>query len=230
MTETPTILLVEDNLAFAAMAKELLEKRGYRIAIERRGDQAAERILREAPDLVLLDVMLPGQDGLSVCRRVRPTYPGAILMLTALDEEVDEVTGLQTGADDYVTKPVRAQALLARIENLLNRTLRRRQRTGCIDLGHIKVDGMSRSAVVQGGVVELSSAEFDLLWFLAQNAGQIVTRDQIYQHLRGIAYDGMDRSMDVRVARLRRKLGDDARHPSLIKNIRGEGYLLVGSV
>jgi len=226
--EKPTILLVEDNAAFAAMVKEFLEKNGYGVEIEGRGDRAPARILNESPSMVLLDVMLPGQDGLSVCRRVRERYRGAILMLTSLDEEEDEVTGLQTGADDYVIKPVRPQALLARIRNLLGRIPLRSQRTARIDLGRLLVDGGNRTATVDGRAVERSSAEFDLLWLLAQHAGGIVTRDQIYRSLRGIEYDGLDRAMDVRVARLRRKLGDDARNPILIKKVRGEGYLLVG--
>ncbi|MCU0661864.1 MAG: response regulator [Myxococcota bacterium] len=224
--ENSTILLVEDNVDFAAMVKEFLESNGYRVEIEKRGDRAAARILRESPSLVLLDVMLPGQDGLSVCRSVREKYHGPILMLTALDEEVDEVTGLQSGADDYVVKPVRPQALLARIQNLLGRSSR--APTGRVELGRLAIDSTNRNASMDGHIVDLSSAEFDLLWLLAQHAGHIVTRDEIYRSLRGIEYDGMDRSMDVRIARLRRKLGDDARNPTMIKHVRSEGYLLVG--
>jgi len=222
----PSILMVEDNAAFAGMVKEFLEPHGFRVSVERRGDGAAERILSDPPDLVLLDILLPGMDGLSVCRHVRSRYPGPILMLTSLDEEVDEVTGLQTGADDYVIKPIRPQVLLARIRNLLARVSQRGARAGSIDLGEIVVDSASRSVRKGGETIILSSAEFDLLYFLAQHAGSVVTRDEIYRNLRGMEYDGLDRTMDVRIARLRAKLGDDARAARLIKRVRGEGYLL----
>jgi two-component system response regulator RstA len=227
--QKPFILMVEDNQSFAKMVQEFLESNGFLIAIERRGDRAPERILSESPSLVLLDIMLPGMDGLTVCRQVRELYPGPILMLTSLDEEVDEVTGLQTGADDYVIKPIRPHALLARIQNLLTRTSQRFKRAKQMKIGSLVIDSGSRSVARKGEIVELSAAEFDLLWLLAQNAGNIVTRDGIYQALRGIDYDGMDRTMDVRIGRLRKKLGDEGRDPQIIKSVRGEGYLLTES-
>ena len=225
--ERPTILLVEDNPSFSEMVKGFLEDNGFSVSTERRGDRAPERILSESPSLVLLDIMLPGMDGLTVCRQVRASYPGPILMLTSLEEEVDEVTGLETGADDYVTKPIRPRVLLARIRNLLARVSQRRQQVAVIELGSIAVDSGRRVVRKGSKTVELSSAEFDLLWLLAQNAGTVMTRDQIYRALRGIDYDGLDRSMDVRISRLRNKLGDTGGSPQIIKSVRGEGYLLV---
>jgi DNA-binding response OmpR family regulator len=170
--------------------------------------------------------MLPGADGLSICRGARSRYGGPILLLTALGEEQDEVIGLEAGADDYVVKPVRPRALIARIRNLLARAEGRPRAGERIVIGELVIDAGTRSAYRAGRAIALSSAEFDLLWMLARAAGAIVSREEIYRSLRGIEYDGLDRSMDVRIVRLRRKLGDDSKAPTLIKNVRGEGYLL----
>jgi two-component system response regulator RstA len=223
------ILIVEDDLKLAELVREFLEGAGYQATVENRGDHAAERIPREQPDLVILDLMLPGLDGLEVCRRVRPAYAGVILMLTARGEEVDEVVGLEVGADDYMAKPVRPRLLLARVGSLLRRhrePAARTEPTTRIELGTLVVDASSRSVRIDGRLLELTTAEFDLLWLLATHAGQVLTREQIYGNLRGISYDGLDRSIDLRIARLRRKLGDDSKQPQHIKSVRGVGYLL----
>jgi two-component system response regulator RstA len=229
-SKDPRILIVEDDLKLAELVREFLEGAGYLAAVETRGDRAAERILREQPDLVVLDLMLPGIDGLEVCRRVRPAFSGVILMLTARGEEIDEVVGLELGADDYVAKPVSPRLLLARVGSLLRRSRERELRASSeppsrIELGALVVDVASRSASVEGRSLELTTAEFDLLWLLASHAGQVLTREQIYGHLRGISYDGLDRSIDLRIARLRKKLGDDGKQPQHIKSVRGVGYL-----
>ena len=227
----PRILIVEDDLKLAELVREFLDGAGYRAAVESRGDRAAERIPREQPDLVVLDLMLPGLDGLEVLRRVRGLYHGAVLILTARGEEVDEVVGLELGADDYMAKPVRPRLLLARVGNLLRRRRERETRgsaepQGRIELGSLVIDAAARTVAVAGRPVDLTTAEFDLLWLLAVHAGQVLTREQIYGDLRGIAYDGLDRSIDLRVARLRKKLGDDGKQPQHIKSVRGVGYLL----
>jgi len=226
------ILLVEDDLRLAALVKEFLISKGFVVDTEVRGDLAPDRIIDENPDLVILDLMLPGLDGLSICRKVRPVYPGPIMMLTALSDEVDEVVGLEVGADDYIAKPVRPRLLLARIQNLLRRmnvagedkaVLAER----IITIDDLTIDPRRRTVDLAGAELDLTTAEFDLLYYLAERVGQIIERDDIYRDLRGIEWDGLDRSIDLRVARLRRKIGDDARHPRRIKSVRGSGYLMV---
>jgi two-component system response regulator RstA len=229
------ILLVEDDTRLAALMREFLEGSGFAVGVEPRGDRAPARILDERPDLVILDLMLPGLDGLAVCREVRPRYDGAILMLTARGEETDEIVGLELGADDYLAKPVRPRRLLARVNTLLRRVDRvpaaappaEEPAERRLDVGRLMVDSGNRLATMDGEHVPLTTAEFDLLWLLASHAGEILSRERIYQELRGMEYDGLDRSMDLRVARLRRKLGDDGKQPRLIKSVRGAGYLLV---
>ncbi len=233
---TVRILLVEDDDKLSALIRDFLQTTGeFEVSIEPRGDRAPARILGEQPDLVILDIMLPGLDGLGVCKQVRDGYPGPILMLTALGDEVDEIVGLEVGADDYVAKPASPRKLLARVRTLLRRappgteppaaagTPRDERR---LELGDLVVDATSRAVALGGTPVELTTAEFDLLWLLACHAGETLARDRIYEELRGIEWDGLDRSIDLRVARLRRKLGDDAQHPRRIKSVRGVGYLL----
>ncbi|MWV13317.1 response regulator [Pseudomonas sp. R-28-1W-6] len=225
------ILIVEDDQRLAELTREYLESNGLKVAIESDGGKAAARILKEQPDLVVLDLMLPGEDGLSICRKVRGQYDGPILMLTARTDDMDEVLGLEMGADDYVCKPVRPRVLLARIRALLRRSegnaeaapesLRRLQ------FGQLVIDSAMREAWLREQSIELTSAEFDLLWLLAVNAGRILSREEIFTALRGIEYDGQDRSIDVRISRIRPKIGDDPMHPRLIKTVRSKGYLFV---
>ncbi len=226
------ILLVEDDLRLGALVSEFLVSKGFLVDIEVRGDLAPDRIIDENPDLVILDLMLPGLDGLSICRKVRPVYPGPIMMLTALSDEVDEVVGLEVGADDYLAKPVRPRLLLARIHNLLRRMNvdgEDKTITGdrVITIDDLVIDPGSRSVRLGSREIDLTTAEFDLLYYLAERVGQVIDRNDIYRDLRGMEWDGLDRSIDLRVARLRRKIGDDARHPRRIKSVRGSGYLLV---
>lgn len=224
------ILIVEDDQRLAELTREYLEGNGLHVAVEADGAQAAERIINERPDLVVLDLMLPGEDGLSICRKVRDRYDGPILMLTARADDLDQVLGLEIGADDYVCKPVRPRVLLARIRALL------RRREGVetapaaskrIQYGPLVVDHALREAWLRGEGIELTGAEFDLLWLLASNPGRTMSREQIFAELRGIEYDGQDRSIDVRISRIRPKIGDDPDHPRLIKTVRGKGYLFV---
>lgn len=225
------VLIVEDDQRLAELTREYLESNGMQVSIESDGALAAERIINERPDLVVLDLMLPGEDGLSICRKVRDRYGGPILMLTARADDLDQVLGLEIGADDYVCKPVRPRLLLARIRALL------RRREGAeapsavggkrVQYGPLVVDNALREAWLRGKGIELTGAEFDLLWLLASNPGRTLSREQIFAELRGIEYDGQDRSIDVRISRIRPKIGDDPDHPRLIKTVRGKGYLFV---
>ena len=224
------ILIVEDDHRLAELTQEYLQSNGLQVAIESDGARAAARILKEQPDLVVLDLMLPGEDGLSICRKVRGQFAGPILMLTARTDDMDEVLGLEMGADDYVCKPVRPRVLLARIRALLRRSeggeapVENQRR---LEFGPLVIDSAMREAWLRGASVELTSAEFDLLWLLAANAGRILSREEIFTALRGIEYDGQDRSIDVRISRIRPKIGDDPMHPRLIKTVRSKGYLFV---
>jgi DNA-binding response OmpR family regulator len=216
------------------LIQEYLQNQSIDVSIEHRGDLACQRIVNEVPDLVVLDLMLPGLDGLSVCRTVRPDYAGPILMLTARDEDIDQVVGLEIGADDYVTKPVQPRVLLARIRALLRRVTTAQPVANApvaarteYSYGIFKISAAAREAWMSGEVVELTTNEFELLWLLASRPGEILTRDVILDSLRGIDYDGADRSVDLRVSRLRKKLGDNTSHPTRIKTVRGKGYLFV---
>ncbi|QNH80737.1 response regulator [Pseudomonas protegens] len=224
------VLIVEDDQRLAELTREYLESNGLQVAIEGNGALAAERIIAEQPDLVILDLMLPGEDGLSICRKVRDRYDGPILMLTARTDDMDQVMGLDLGADDYVCKPVRPRLLLARIQALLRRSEAPQpapEKSRRLRFGPLLVDSALREAWLSDVGIELTSAEFDLLWLLVVNAGRILSREEIFNALRGIGYDGQDRSIDVRISRIRPKIGDDPEHPRLIKTIRSKGYLFV---
>ncbi len=225
------ILLVEDDDRLAELTAEYLRKNGFELEIVARGDDAERRILEARPDLVVLDIMLPGQDGFAVCRAVRPHYDGIILMLTARDEDIDQILGLELGADDYITKPVPPRLLLARIKALLRRASPAGAEEGSesggdsLTFGNFRISQQTRSAMLAGEPIDLTTAEFDLLWLLARHAGSILSRDDLLQQLRGIGFDGLDRSIDARISRLRKKLNDDPENPTRIKTVRGKGYL-----
>ena len=232
LNKQSTILLVEDDEELAQWTQEYLSNKGFDVTVTPSGGEAIKRISQEPPDLVLLDGMLPDIDGLDVCRQVRPHYHGPIIMLTARDEEIDEVLGLEVGADDYITKPVRARALLARIRG----HLRRNQATlasndeqvksaSKIHLNQLVIDKQNLTVELRGESVSITSAEFDVLWLLAEKAGEVVSRQELVNKLRGFDYDGFDRSIDLRISRIRKKLGDDPNEPYLIKTIWGKGYL-----
>lgn len=234
--ESWRILIVEDDERLADLTREYLESNGLSVTVESHGGRAVERIKNEQPDLVVLDLMLPGEDGLSICRRVRPVFFGPIIMLTARSDDLDQVLGLEMGADDYISKPVQPRVLLARIRVLLRRVA---EGNAAVDeagsgteperlqFNELVIDRSMREAWLGDESIDLTSAEFDLLWLLAGNAGRILSREEIFTALRGIEYDGQDRSIDVRVSRIRPKIGDDPEHPRRIKTVRSKGYLFV---
>ncbi len=205
-----------------------MEQHSYILHIEGRGDTAVQRIKDEQPDLVILDLMLPGLDGMDVCRQVRSQYKNPILMLTARDEDIDQVLGLELGADDYVIKPVKPRVLLARIQNLLRRFSQKPEtRTAPFTIGELFISTTTREATLCGKPLSLSSQEYELLYLLTSNAGTILSRDDILSSLSGIEYDGLDRSVDIRIARLRKLLMDDPANPRYIKTVRSKGYLFL---
>jgi DNA-binding response OmpR family regulator len=235
MTPVPyyhNILLVEDDKRLSDLVVEYLEKQGLKVAVEYRGDTAIKRIIEMQPDLVILDLMLPGLDGLEVCRQVRPQYAAPILMLTAKDEDFDQVVGLELGADDYVIKPVQPRVLLARVRTLLRRVkpVENESETTEIEatklvFGCLTIDTASRSVTLNNDALELTTQEYELLFLLAQNVGQVLSRDAILTSLSGIEYDGLDRSVDIRISRLRKLLEADPAKPIGIKTVRAQGYL-----
>ena len=226
-----TIFLVEDDPELAELVKARLEDEGFCVVLEANGKAACARILTEPPDLVVLDVMLPGMDGFAVCREIRPSYKGPILFLTARDDDIDQILGLELGADDYVTKPVPPRVLVARVRALLRRAHPAAVQTAVcrIVLGEMVADVSRREVHLKGALVCLTTVEFDLLWYLINRAGQVVSRQEIYRALFNYDYDGLDRSVDVYISRIRHKFGDDPSVPHYIKTVRGVGYLLAGA-
>lgn len=232
----PYVIIVEDDERLAELTAEYLRGNGLRIEVIGDGNVAISAIIDRQPDLVVLDLMLPGADGLEVCKSVRDKFRKPILMLTARTDDVDQVLGLEMGADDYVAKPVKPRVLLARIRALLRRadssdgqqeknTSESTQNR--LEFGDLVIDNSAREVWLGGAAVDLTSAEYDLLWLLASNAGTILSREEIFERLRGIQYDGQDRSIDVRVSRIRPKVGDDPMNPRRIKTVRSKGYLFV---
>ncbi|WP_286342990.1 MULTISPECIES: response regulator [unclassified Ferrimonas] len=224
MMSNKHILVVEDDLSLAEWISDYLIEHGYSVSVASQGDYALTMIAEETPDLVLLDVMMPVKDGFEVCREARAFYRGPVLFMTACSEEGDEILGLDVGADDYLTKPVRPKVLLARIKALLRRTTDAPPKEQ-LHFGELEMDAVAKSVTVSGQKVELNDNEFDLLWLLANRAGTVVTREELTQTLRGIEYDGLDRSIDIRASRLRRKLQEAPPQPYVIKTVRGKGYL-----
>jgi DNA-binding response OmpR family regulator len=225
---SPSIILVEDDLRLSELVSRYLENNGFRVATTAGGDRVVEQVQRDAPDLVILDLGLPGQDGFSICRQLRPLYTNPILILTARDNDIDHVLGLELGADDYVIKPVEPRVLMARINALLRRSKAQpRVEHTTLRFGQLLIHPAARSVSLNGDPIALSSNEFDLLLHLAAHAGVIQSRATLFQRLYGREYDGVDRMLDVRISHLRRKLGEDADSSERIKTIWGQGYLFV---
>jgi two-component system OmpR family response regulator len=229
-TATPTlVLLVEDDLRLAALTKEYLEGHGVAVVHASDGRRGQEEALSGKYDAVLLDLMLPGKDGLEVCREVRARSDVPIVVLTARGEEADRVMGLELGADDYLAKPFSPRELLARIRAVVRRA---KGRAGpsrdVVKVGPLSVDPGARRVTLSGREVFLTGYEFALLLALARRAGRVLSREQLMELARGSAEDAFDRSIDVHVSRLRQKLGDDPKRPRLIKTVRGAGYVLAG--
>lgn len=223
-----TILLVEDDRRLAELVKQFLEANGFLVYIEDNGNRVIRQSQNINPSLIILDIMLPGKDGLTLCQELRPDYKGPILMLTARNEDVDQVLGLEYGADDYVIKPAEPRILLARIRALLRRYYQndpREQEELVFD--QLVIQPTARKVKLCDEDIHLSSHEFDLLLALAGQAGTILSRESLFNQIYNREYDGLDRSIDVRISQLRRKLFDSAENPVRIKTIWGRGYLFI---
>lgn len=230
MNEDSRIILVEDDKALADAVCEYLSGEGFAVQVIDNGNDAVQAIVSEQPDLVILDIMLPGKDGLTVCREIRPAYHGYIIMFTAREDEIDQIVGLELGADDYLFKPVKPRLLLAKVKAFLRRGnihVESEEKSSQLVFDSLSIDLMQRTVVLDETDIALTSAEFDLLAILAKQAGNILSRDEIMQQLSGARYDGLDRTIDNKISLLRRKLGDDSNVPSRIKTVRSKGYVLV---
>ena len=226
---TPRILIVEDDQRLAELTAEYLQANGFEVAVEGDGGRAVRRIVDSQPDLVILDLMLPGEDGLSICRRVRGQYAGPILMLTARSDELDQVQGLDLGADDYVCKPVRPRVLLARIQALLRRSEAPESKRLDLAFGPLRIDNRLREAWLGEQLIDLTGAEFDLLGSFLSHPQRVIARERLIELSRTRMGDSSDRSIDVLVSRLRRKLSTDDR-TAPITTVRGVGYMFNAEV
>jgi len=222
------ILVVEDDASIAEWISDYLSHHEYQVSVANRGDIAVELIKEDKPDLVLLDIMLPHKNGFDVCKEVRAFFHGPILVMTACNEETDEILALELGADDYINKPVKLRVMLARVKALLRRGNIEEQKLSTLIFGSLQIDSTSKTVTIEGKTISVSSNEFDVLWLLASQADQVMSRNDLVSQLRGFAYDGFDRSVDIRISRLRKKLNDSSENPYKIKTIWGKGYLFVG--
>ncbi len=229
-----TIMLVEDDEKLAAATKEYLELNDFEVSIEYRGDLAVERILKENPDFVILDYMLPYKDAKTICKEVRPFFNNPIIVVTAHEDDYDENSTLDMGADEYLIKPINPRNLRIRIKNLLERYERiAAEAIANSNVSHasteeaLQIDVKKEEAIVDGHHIKLTSKEFALLKYFFENQGVVLTREEIYKQVVAQEWDGIDRSIDLRVSRLRSKLDDNGKSPRFIKSIRGTGYMLV---
>jgi DNA-binding response OmpR family regulator len=222
-----TILVVDDEPIVREVVVRYLERDGYRTLEAGDGDRARELVERESPDLVVLDVMLPGQDGLDLCRWIRSQSSLPVIMLTARGEEADRIVGLELGADDYVTKPFSPRELAARVRTVLRRATPAAEAPTRVAFGDVELDGHSREVRKAGADVQLTAKEFDLLWFLASHPRRVFSRDQLMARVWGYEPALDSGTVTVHVRRLRRKLEDDAERPKHLQTVWGVGYRLV---
>ena len=223
------ILLAEDDERLANLVKDFLESSGdFCVTIETNGNKVARQLDNICPDLLILDVMLPNKDGLTICKEVRADFKGPILILTARNGDADQILGLDYGADDYVIKPAEPAVLLARVKALLRRYHHDdKAESEELSFGGLCIHCASRTVTLDGQPIELSSHEFDLLVALARQVGNVLSREYLFSSIYARPYDGMDRTIDVRISHLRKKLGDSSESPFRIKTVWGRGYLLV---
>ncbi len=220
------IVYIEDDAKLGRLTAKYLETHGLVVTLVAEPREGIACVVRERPDVVLLDLMLPGMDGFEVCRELRARVDTPIIMVTARGEEADRVMGLEGGADDYLPKPFSSRELLARIRAQARRARGKSGPTsGLVRAGPLAVDPVARRATLAGQELQLTTYEFDLLRVFAERAGRVLSREQLVELVRGSADESFDRSIDVHISHLRKKLGDDSRSPRMLKTVRGVGYL-----
>ncbi|ACB73608.1 response regulator [Opitutus terrae] len=220
------VLIIDDDERLTALLTEYLRRFGFTVRAAAHPRDGLRALKADPPDLVILDVMLPDTDGLAVCREVRADSRIPIIMLTARGDVTDRIVGLEMGADDYLPKPFEPRELVARIQAVLRRGTR--DDAEALRLGALEVNWTTRSVRLAQRELELTTAEFELLGYLARNRGRVMSRDRILDGTRGIDWDAYDRSIDILVSRLRQKLGDDPKRPTFIRTVRGVGYSFIG--
>ncbi len=227
------ILIIDDDEKLCEQITRFLRRFDYDVGSIHNGNQAVDAIKQVEPDLIVLDLMLPGLDGFEICRAIRPFFNGVILMLTASDDDMDHVVGIEIGADDFLIKPIHPRVLLARIKLLLRRNndvaaiANQSPQDQSLSFGQLTIHLKKRVVNWLGVDIDMTDSEFDLLAILASQPEDIFSRDEILLKMRGIEYDGMDRSIDVKIASLRKKLDDNPKSPKKILTVRGKGYMLV---
>jgi len=227
--ETYRILIIDDDVDLNALLTEYLQGFGHTLVSETTAAAGRKRLRRELPDLLILDVMLPDTDGLTLCREIRAEYDVPIIMLTARGEVADRVMGLEFGADDYVAKPFEPRELVARIQSVIRRAKDGIQGDVLVCDG-LRLETETRRVELDGHDVELTTMEFALLKDLMESRGRVMSRDRLLERLRGIDTNVYDRSIDMLISRLREKLGDEPRKPRFIRTVRIGGYQFVGAV
>jgi two-component system OmpR family response regulator len=225
--EMKKVLLIEDDARLAELISEYLCRYDFQVTLVLRGDLALDAIALEQPDVVVLDLMLPGMDGMDICRAIRKTSSLPVLMLTARADIFDQVAGLEIGADDYMLKPVEPRLLLARLRVILRWVELRGQpaHSAQLQFGELAIDLSARQVCWKGQEVDLKTADYNLFVILVQAAGIVLSRDELLKRWRGIGFDGLDRTVDVSISRLRKCFDDDANEPRKIKTVWGRGYL-----
>jgi two-component system alkaline phosphatase synthesis response regulator PhoP len=222
-----TILVVDDEARIVKLVRDYLERAGFDVVAAYDGETALVMTRRERPDLIVLDLMLPGVDGLDVCRRLRRESGVPIIMLTARVEEADRIVGLELGADDYVTKPFSPRELVARVRATLRRSRGEMGPTTVLRAADVELDTAALSATIAGQPVDLTPTEFQLLATLVRQPGRIFSREQLLEAVHGVAIDSYDRSVDSHIKNLRRKMEPDPRQPRYIQTVYGVGYRFV---
>jgi DNA-binding response OmpR family regulator len=231
MTSPPArtrVLLIDDDEKLGALLTEYLGQFSFAVKAVADPEEGLRALGADPPDIVVLDVMLPGMDGFAVCRKVRETSRVPIVMLTARGSVMDRIVGLELGADDYLPKPFEARELVARLQAVLRRAEAREEPSETVRVGPLEICWDARTVKLEGRRLELTTAEFELLRLFVRSRRRVLSRERILEATRGLDWEAFDRSIDVLVSRLRQKLGDDPRHPSFIETVRGLGYKFIG--
>ncbi|MFY2508508.1 response regulator [Vibrio pectenicida] len=234
MSPLQSLFIVEDDAKLRSMLAEYFVNHDFDVTTFEDGNSAVNAIVEQQPKILLLDLMLPGTDGLTICRQIRTKYSGQVLMLTASDDDFDHVAALEIGADDFVSKPIKPRVLLARIRMLLRRSVNNElsfdselKTVNTLSYGELSLNRDRKICLLNDEQINMPDSDFDLLWLLASSPDQVLSRDTLTKTLRGIEYDGLDRTMDNKIVSLRKKLGDSSATPKRIITVRGKGYLFV---
>ncbi len=222
-----TVLVVDDDERLRDLLSEYLGSRGFQVVTANDGEQGIQAVQAGGIDAVVLDVMMPGMDGFEVLRRLRPISTVPLIMLTARGDDFDRIVGLELGADDYLPKPFNPRELLARLQAILRRSTAAVSENTAVHAGPIRVDPDTREVHMDGERIALTTTEFEILRVLVSQAGRVVPRERLMEMARGSDYASFERSIDVHVSRIRKKLGDDSKDPRFLKTVRGVGYTIV---